>query len=173
MLKKYLFGSKMLKLSNNRDEDWLTFADENAKTAREMGCKSIPFYQTLINFFVRGKNIKADLFNALYLYQLSAGFIEDADYPFRSFNILDHKDVWVQWLKAYMADEQNKAWATKTDILPKQFYHLLYQYHMIIEDAHWISNEAKTTVQKIHDLEMPSSYFYELRDMINALPKEE
>jgi hypothetical protein len=30
---KYLFGSKMLKLNNNRDEDWLTFTTENAKTA--------------------------------------------------------------------------------------------------------------------------------------------
>ena len=40
---------------------------------------------------------------------------------------------------------------------------------MIMENAHWISNEAKANVQKIHDLEMPSSYFYELRDLINNL----
>jgi hypothetical protein len=55
------------------------------------------------------------------------------------------------------------------DILPKWFYHLAYQYNMIIEDTHWISDEAKVDVQKIHDFEMPSSYFYELREKINNL----
>lgn len=166
---KYLFGSKMLGLGNNRDEDWLIFVDENAKIANEYGYKSIPFYQALINFFTRGKNIKADPFNALFLYQLSAEFIGDVDYPFSSFNILEHTTVWKEWLKVYVNAKKTETWATKIDILPKQFYHLLYQYHMIIENTHWISDEAKTIVQKIHDLEMPSSYFYELRDLINNL----
>lgn len=166
---KYLFGSKMLKLENNRDEDWLTFTTDNAKTARENGYKSIPFYQTIINFFVRGKNIKSDPFNALFLYQLSTDFIDDAEYPFKDFNILEYKEVWKEWLKEYVNSENIESWATKADILPKQFYHLLYQYYMITENAHWISDSAKAEVQKIHDLEMPSSYFYELRDLINSL----
>jgi hypothetical protein len=54
-------------------------------------------------------------------------------------------------------------------MLPKQFYQLLYQYYMIKENTHWISEEAKAEVQKIHDLEMPSSYFEELRALINSL----
>ena len=166
---KYLFGSKMLKLNNNRDEDWLTFTSENAKTANEMGCKSIPFYKMVVNFFTRGNDIHPDTFSALFLFQLSAPFINDADYPFKDFNILEHKEVWVKWLKAYMNDEKTEQWANKTDILPKQFYHILYQYHMITENVHFISDEAKVDVQKIHDLEMPSSYFYELRDKINSL----
>jgi hypothetical protein len=40
---------------------------------------------------------------------------------------------------------------------------------MIKENTHQISDEAKINVQKIHDLEMPSSYFYELKDLINSL----
>jgi hypothetical protein len=40
---------------------------------------------------------------------------------------------------------------------------------MIKENTHQISDEAKINVQKIHDLEMPSSYFYELRELINSL----
>ena len=40
---------------------------------------------------------------------------------------------------------------------------------MIKENTHWISEEAKAEVQKIHDLEVSSSYFYELRDLINSL----
>lgn len=169
MQHKYLFGSKMLKLNNNRDEDWLTFTDTDAATAREHGYKSISFYSGIIDYFKSGTSIKSDPFIALYLYQLSAKFIEDADYPFNTFNILDHKDVWIKWLKAYVADDKNETWATKEDVLPKQFYHMLYQYYMITENVHWISDDAKAQVQKIHDLEVPFSYFYELRDLINGL----
>lgn len=166
---KILFGSKMLKLTNNRDEDWLTFIDERASEAREKGCKSIPFYRTLLNYFIRGKNIKADIFNASYLYQLSAPFINQIDYPFNDFNIFEHKEVWVRWLKAYINSPAVEKRATETDILPKIYYHILYQYNMIVEDAHFISDEAKVDVQKIHDFEMPSSYFSELKDLINSL----
>lgn len=166
---KYLLGSKMLKLENNRDEDWTVFVNENAKTANNYGYKSIPFFQTIINFFTRGNNIKADPYSALFLYQLSTGFVDDAEYPFGEFNILEHIKVWKEWLKAYMNGKKVEARATKTDILPKQFYHILYQYYMITENVHFISDEAKAKVQKIHDLEMPSEYFYELRDLINSL----
>ena len=166
---KYLFGSKMLKLENAHDEDWLIFVDCKGKEAAAMGCRSIPLYKAVIGHFNKGKNIKRDYHKAVILYQLSVGFINDADYPFKDFNILEHKEVWNKWLKAYINHAETESLATKTDTLPKQFYHLLYQYHMIIENIHFISDEAKVNVQKIHDLEMPSSYFYELRDLINSL----
>ncbi len=169
MQHKYLFGSKMLKLNNNRDEDWLTFIDENAKIAREKGCKSIPFYKAMHDCFIRGAYIQQDPYNALYLYQMSIGFHNEEDYYFKDFNILEHKEVWIKWLKAYMNAEEIEQKAFKQDTLLKTFYHILYQYNMIVEDTHWISDEAKVDVQKIHDLEMPSSYFYELRDKINSL----
>jgi hypothetical protein len=103
------------------------------------------------------------------MYQISVGFHDDENYPFKEFNILEHKEVWIKWLKAYMNAEDTETWATTKDVLPKQFYHILYQYYMITENVHFISDEAKVDVQKIHDLEMPSSYFYELRDKINSL----
>lgn len=169
MKSKYLFGSKMLKLDNARDEDWISFLDCKGKDITEIGYRSIPCYHTILKHFIEGRNIKTDYYKAVALYQLSAGFNEDAEYPFNHFNILEHKEVWKKWLKAYINSDNNEAWAIKTDILPKQFYHLLYQYNMIVEDTHWISDEAKINVQKIHDLLMPSSYFYELRDLINNL----
>ena len=166
---KYLVGSKLLKLTNNRDEDWITFVAEDSSVARKTGKHSISFYQTLIKLFSSGKNIKADPFKALYIYQLSNGFILEEDYPFKEFNILEHKKAWIDWLKAYTNAKSSEDWATKTEVLPKQFYHLLYQYYMIKENTHWISEEAKAEVQKIHDLEVPSSYFYELQGLINSL----
>ena len=166
---KYLFGSKMLQLNNARDEDWLAFVNQRGATIKDKNSRSIPFYKTIIKHFTMGSNVSADSFKASFLFQLSAPFINDENYPFNDFNILEHKEVWKQWLKAYMNDETTEQWANKTDILPKQFYHILYQYNMIIENVHFISNEAKVNVQKIHDLEMPSSYFTELKHLVNSL----
>ena len=166
---KYLFGSKLLKLKNNRDEDWMRFQETDSRTAQKNGCHSISFYKTLIRHFTAEQGITADYFKTLYLYQLSNGFIPEEEYPFRDFNILEHKKAWINWLKAYTNAKSSEDWATKTEVLPKQFYHILYQYYMITENTHWISEEAKAKVQKIHDLEMPSSYFEELRALINSL----
>ena len=168
-MNKYLFGSKMLKLENARDEDWISFVDCKGKDIKEMGYRSISCYRAVVNHFITGRNIKSDTYKAIHLYQLSAGFNGDDEYPFNDFNILEHKEVWKQWLKAFVNDEKNEVIATKEEHLPKSYYQILYQYNMIVEDTHWISDEAKVNVQKIHDLEMPSSYFYELRDLINSL----
>lgn len=164
-----LFGSKMLGLDNCRDEDWLVFVNKRGADIKEKDHRSISCYKTILNHFVIGKNEAKDNFKTLYLYQLSAPFIDDENYPFNFFNIFEHKRVWITQLKGYINLEKTEAWGTKYESLPKQFYHLLYQYYMITEDTHWISDDAKAIVQKIHDLEMPSAYFYELREHINSL----
>lgn len=169
MENKYLFGSKLLKINNPRDEDWLIFVNEKASKVKEKNHRSIPFYNRMITRFTEGKNNVDNGFKALYLYQLSAPFINDANYPFNHFNIFEHKQVWIAQLKGYINREKTEQAAIKTELLPKQFYHLLYQYYMLTEDVHFISAEAKAKVQKIHDLEMTSSYFYELRELINDL----
>ena len=166
---KCLFGSKMLQLNNCRDEDWLIFIDKRGKEIKDNKYRSISFYTTILNHFMMGKNAPDDRFKALFVYQLSAPFMNDENYPFNFFNILNYKQVWITQLKAYINLEKTETWATKIETLPKWFYHILYQYYMITENTHFISDEAKAEVQKIHDLEMPSSYFYELRDLINSL----
>lgn len=166
---KCLFGSKMLKLKNNRDEDWITFVEKHNPKGRERGHKRMSFYQDMIDYYVNGKTHSDSLYNSCYIYQLSSGFHNDETYPFKDFNLLEHKAVWIEQLKGYMNLPKTEEDALKGDILPKIFYHILYQYHMLLENTHWISEEAKTDVQKIHDLEMPSSYFYELRDLISGL----
>lgn len=158
----------MLKL-NNRDEDLVTFVDECSKDATAKKCQSIPFYKRIKECFIKGEYINKNPYYALFMYQISVGFHDDADYPFKEFNILEHKEVWIKWLKAYMNAEDTETWATTKDVLPKQFYHILYQYYMITENVHFISEEAKVDVQKIHDFEMPKEYFYTLKDIINSL----
>lgn len=167
---KYLFGSKMLKLNNCRDEDWLTFVNEHPPEGRIKGHRRIPFYNTIIKHFVEGKGQPDDYFNSSYLYQLSYGFFDgDKNYPFKDFNVFEHKEVWIEQLKGYMNSLKSEQYALSRDVLPKPFYHIVYQYQMILEDTHFISEEAKVDVQKIHDFEMPKEYFYTLKDMINSL----
>ena len=166
---KYLFGSKLVKLDNANDTDLVTFVTEEAYQIKDNYSRSIPFFNGMIDRFIKGKNAKADPYKSLSMYQLSAKFRDDENYPFNHFNILEHKAVWIEQLKSYMNSENIEAKATKAEMLPKNFYHILYQYFMIKENTHFITDEAKINVQKIHDLEMPSSYFYELRDSINSL----
>ncbi len=174
---KYLFGSKLLKLSNTRDEDWLIYADAPAKKLRKMkeagetnATHSISLNKAIIQHFLQKEKVQVDPFKALSLFQESVGFFpDDPEYIFRDFNILEHKAVWILWLKAFINSEEAKTMAQRSEILDKRFYYLLYQYHMIKENAHWISEEAMVNVQKIHDLEMPSSYFEELKSLINSL----
>ena len=166
---KYLFGSKMLRLCNCRDEDWLTFVDKRGAEIKSSCERSIPFYKKRLERFMMGKNKPEETYKAVHLYQLSAPFIEDENYPFNFFNILEHKKVWIEQLKGYINLPKTEEWGTRYETLPKQFYHLLYQYYMITEGVHFISEAAMVDVQKIHDLEMPSSYFYTIRDLINGL----
>ena len=101
---------------------------------------------------------------------MSEGFhCNESNFPIK-FNILQHKDRWIACLKSYMNLERTEKLVLQEKRgLSKKFYHILYQYYMIKENTHFISEEAKNHVQKIHDLNMPSSYFYELKELINQL----
>ena len=169
---KYLFGSKMLKLDNPRDEDWITFVDAPRGTKLENNGEHqhlVWFEKKRIQGFIQGKNMPTDSYKALIFYQLSGGFQEDQSYIFKDFNILEHKEVWVQHLKNYINLPETEQFAMSFEKLHKKFYHLLYQYYMITEDTHFISSEAKDHVQKIHDLEMPNTEFFGLKELINSI----
>jgi hypothetical protein len=165
---KCLYGSKLLKLDNCSDKDYVIFVDTPKKYIDGVSTRNYPFYNKVVDNFIKGRNADGDPYKALFLYQSSKGFHEDPEYPF-NFNILECKNVWIKCLKTYINKPSVEQDIIKRTKLSKKFYHLLYQYHMILEDTHFISDEAKAEVQKIHDLEMPSSYFYELRDLINSL----
>lgn len=169
MSHNYLFGSKMLKLNNPRDEDWLEFVDVPRGTVIERNQRRLEFEQRRIKSFIEGKNMPEDSYKALFFYQLNGGFQEDENYPFKDFNILEHKKVWAAHLKNYINLPETERFAMSFDNLHKMFYHLLYQYYMITEDTHFISPEALAEVQKIHDLEVPNTEFFGLKELINSI----
>ena len=166
---KYLFGSKLLRLKNCRDEDWVTFSELRPRKAMEIKCRSIPAQTFLINDFIKGDVRHPDVFKANYIFEMSVGFHDEDDYPFKSFNILEHRDAWIKNLKALINSEEFEREMTLGETLRKPCYKMLYQYYMISENEHFISDKARVNVQKIHDYEMPSSFFYELRELINSL----
>lgn len=165
---KCLYGSKLLKLDNCSDEDWVIWVDNSRKYVNGMATRNYPFYNRLVGSFTKGRNADGDPYKALFLYQMSKGFHDDPNYPF-DFNVLEYKPILAKCLQTYINKPTVEQEAVKTANLSKKFYHLLYQYYMITEEVHFISAEAKAQVQKIHDLEMPSSFFHELRELINGL----
>lgn len=165
---KILYGSKMLKLKNPRDEDLIVLQYKDP-TGKHL---DVLLTNEIIQSFIQGKSYVNDHPRACRLYQNSCDFHEEEDYPFEYFNILFHKRPWISFLKANINSPEQEQYIGTKQILPKRYYHILYQYYMIKENTHWISEEGRAIVQKIHDLEMPSSYFYELRDLINSLPEE-
>lgn len=157
-MSKYLVGSYLLRLNNCRDEDWLDLSGDVYKIRNK-----------IITEFRRGRNMPGDSFKGRTLYQFSNGFYtESEEYPFKDFNIFDYKEIWVDCIKDCFNNYDVEK-VISQEILPKHFYHFLYQYYMIKENTHYISDGAKAEVQKIHDLEKPFSYFYELRELINNL----
>ena len=50
----FLFGSKMLKLNNPRDEDWLEFVDVPRGTALKENQRRVEFSKMIIKTFVEG-----------------------------------------------------------------------------------------------------------------------
>ena len=155
---KYLVGSQMLKLANFRDSDLI-----------ELGDYSKAFIVKALPNFIAKNICPGDAFFGRHLFQYSNEFhIGHKEYPYKDFNIFDYKETWISCLKSYIAFldlNLNK----NTTHLPKHLWNALYQYYMIKENTHWISEEAKAEVQKIHDLEMPTSYFEELKALINSL----
>ena len=165
---KCLFGSKSLNLCNCSDEDWAIITDKSVKYIGGIVTINFPFYSKIIRNFYKGRNADGDAYKALFLYQLSKGFHNDPEYPF-DFNVLEYKPILAKCLQTYINLPRLEQEAMKQANLTKKFYHILYQYYMITEDKHFISDEARAKVQKIHDLEVPNSYFYELRELINSL----
>lgn len=159
-MSKYLIGSKLLLLDNCRDEDWITLSE---------GSKKLRIHEKMIENFMKGKNYPGDSYKGRVLYQLSNGFYADsAEAPFPHFNILEHKENWIQCIKSRFAFYDIDTIA-QLEILPKYFYHFIYQYYMIKENTHYISEEGKSIVQKVHDLEKPGYFIYIINDMIKEL----
>lgn len=152
-MNKTLVGSSLLLLDNCRDVDWLTTVDH---------------VKDILGRFKIGAVSRTDFYASWALFQFSAPFHPEDNYIFKDFNIFEYKEIWIRQLKGYINSIDLEKIALK-QVLPKWYYQYVYQYYMIIENVHFISAEAKAEVQKIHDLEVPGSYIYRIKELIDSL----
>jgi hypothetical protein len=152
-MSKILVGSSLLQLDNCRDINKIEV----------MG-----HHYNIIKQFKLGAISTRDFYAAWGLFQLSNGFHDELDYPFADFDIFNYKEIWIKCLVTYFKS-LNITKIAQQYVLPKYYYQYLYQYYMIKENQHYISAEAKAEVQKIHDLEVPGSYIYRIKELIDSL----
>ena len=94
MNNKFLFGSKMLRLNNCRDEDWIIFSNDMVEQYdHKSPCHhiNIQHEKKIIDNFKTNNIISNSVYQALFLYQMSEGFhCNESNFPIK-FNILQHK----------------------------------------------------------------------------------
>ena len=173
MINQFLFGSRLLKLDNCRDYDYVHFdTDEVVRIEGEHHINHNSYHVESVFRNIRDSKTKLLSNNFIiinYFYQFSKCFHPEPDYPLQC-DIRNIKEGWITLLKRHINDsEAEKRYTENTDILRKNFYHIAYQYFMIVDNAIYLEGEHKQIVQKIHDKEMPVAYFQELKQLINAL----
>ena len=170
---KYLVGSTMLGLSNNRDKDYLVITDEygDYKSVRngeeDIICIS---YDTLVNRMEFKSDYKTNAYFLILNYQFDKDIIGQ-DFPIE-YHILDYKKELIQLLKTiveYKLLNLNKRVSIKGGLCSKWLYHIAYNVFIIQNNSTVLTSEQKETIQKIHDKEMLISFRDELIKMISKL----
>jgi hypothetical protein len=169
---KYLIGSKILGLNNNKDIDYLIISEEyDYKRIPENGedivHRSVEHINKYLNYDVPYKrNCPLLLFN----YQLDHTIIGQ-DFPIY-FDILEHKHNVVELLKYIKQNNEynfNKRITFNKLYCCKNLYHLAYNLFILQNNSTQLTEEQKEIVQKIHDGLMPISYIDEMSKMIESL----
>ena len=172
MYKKYLIGSSLIGLKNNRDVDYLILVDDIPKDPiREPGVDN--HYWTkeqLIDFLNFKTDVKQPARQCLWNYQCDRDLIGD-DFPIE-FHILDHKEKLKDFLKKVVYHRQlnfNKYVTFDGGYCSKLIYHFAYNLFILQNNSVHMTQEQKEIIQKIHDYQMPIEYLDELERMLNEL----
>jgi hypothetical protein len=171
MNKTYLVGSKLLRLDNCGDTDYVYF-DKGLDFSPAPNYHYIQYSAKELDFIL--KLFKSRPNNCLdfisYLFQFSSCFHPESDYPV-TWNVFEDKKAWVKALNVLMTDKGSYEKFIDADagVLKKEFYNVAYQYYMIIESSPWLSKHNLDIVQKIHDRKMDINYFNFLKKKIAEL----
>lgn len=171
--KLFLVGSRLLRMDNCGDTDYCYFS--KIRLPKEYKVHKIPMVAKLMqNFpkYLKYRNAKGSTSTmsvSNYYYQYSKCFHPEEDWPI-TWDIRDYKEDWIKMLKNHINSEEAITQYIKgKTFIDKKFYNIAYQYFMIRDNTVYLEGESKQIVQKIHDRQMPISYFYEMRELINAL----
>lgn len=176
MEKKYLIGSKLLGLQNNKDLDYLVIVDDDderagtrysdngedvfyiSKSVQDKTMSfALPFDQNTARRYIKSYALDADIIGQ--------------DFPL-IYHILDKRGKYIELLN-YIVDNRacNFIHTDKFNggNCSKLIYHVAYLTFIIENNSVDLTDEQKAIVQQIHDLKMPYTYLQTLEDKIRSL----
>ncbi len=168
---KYLIGSKLLGLDNNKDSDYLVISSEYeykrvASNGEDILYRSAANIQKFMTFNV---DIKANARLLILNYQLDQSIIGQ-QFPI-TYNLIGYKDKVKELLKIIVENKLlnfNKR-ITVNGCCSKLLYHVAYNVFILQNGTTTLTEEQKAIIQDIHDYKKPISYLDELEEMILKL----
>ena len=173
-MSKYLIGSKLLGLKNNKDTDYLVLGEKEKDYAIlengiEYSYKTFEWINNQMKFQEYKKNKRFFLFN----YQLDAKIIGQ-NFPIE-YHILDYKNELIEYLNWIVENRKfnfSKKITVNKKCCAKKIYHIAYNMFILQNNSPILTNEQKEIVQKIHDKEMPVEYLDEMEKIIKSFKIE-
>lgn len=166
---KYLVGSYLLGLSNQKDNDYLVIGEKPKDISLFNADEDIRFRkEEELKGCLRFEN---NSFGWIYNYQLDQ-VINPSFATYYSYNILDYKDKLKERLKNVVKNKSynfNKILTQGDGCCSKIIYHIAYNTFILENNNPIITAEQKAIIQDIHDLKKPIAYLDELAAKINAL----
>lgn len=172
--KKFLVGSKLLGLTNNKDIDYVVFDKKNESVFAR--CKEDYHLWTeedlldKYNFLFSANSTNKDLRMWLILYQFDYRIIKQ-NFPIH-LDILKKRREVKNFLR-FLVDNRlcnfNKYIKIERKYCSKTIYHFAYNLFILQNNSVYLTPEQKEVIQKIHDCQMPIEYLDELERMLNEL----
>ena len=169
---KYLIGSKLLGLTNEKDKDYMIISNKyDYKRISENDEDILYRSQENILYHLR---FEGDYTKHTFIYLVNYQYdreIIGPDFPIE-YHILDHKYKLINFLQWIVANKEmnfNKNLKFKHGNCSKLIFHIAYNAFILQNNSPIITPEQKAIIQKIHDRQMPVDYLDELAAIINNL----
>jgi hypothetical protein len=170
-MSKYLIGSKLLGLDNNKDNDYLIISDEYDYKRKYENGEDVLYRSTenMQKFMMFDVDMKTNAGLLLLNYQLDKNIIGQ-NFPIE-YNLLDYRSQLIELLNMiveYKLLNFSKRISSKGHC-SKRLYHIAYNIFIIQNNSPIITEEQKAIIQKLHDRQMSITYIDELSEMIANL----
>lgn len=172
MIPTYIVGSRSLELENTHDLDIFVVCPnekianlfKNNKDHIDLRITDEQCLYDVLRF--KDFNKEQTLFN----YQLN-GYTFNLNGETITYNILDYLNDLKSYLKYVITTD---TFLSNINIvmsvrIPKVFYHLIYNYFIVINKSTKLTEKQKETIQKIHDHKMLKEEYIDLLNKIKEL----
>ena len=180
---RYLLGSKILKLDNSRDHDYIVVSEgeeyrrewlENGEDILYIGeitLKNKLEFKDIDSLISNNTPSNRQLLNRmLYNYQYDKDIMPEEFCI--TYTLLDYREELTKLLKHIKEKKLfnfNKRIKINNQFCSKIVYHIAYNIFILQNNSPILTQEQKEIIQKIHDFKMPVEYVDVLNEMIDNL----